>query len=126
MDAMRILLRHLPFRLALSLEVDAITMLLTRTLLAVSGAITGEGARTRRTGNQNIYSNFLTFLLRFCTHAFARIAHFYVHSNQDPYFITTPTDIMPSWAPSANRHGSDLSRIEAPVTLRGYLLCVFA
>lgn len=33
---------------------------------------------------------------------------------------------MPNWAPSANRHGSDLSRIEAPVTLRGYLLCVFA
>ncbi|PSN72473.1 general substrate transporter [Corynespora cassiicola Philippines] len=32
---------------------------------------------------------------------------------------------MPGWAPSAARHGDD-SRIEAPVTLRGYLLCVFA
>lgn len=81
MDAVKILLRHLPIRLAFSLEVDAITMLLTRTLLAASGAITGEGACTRRTGNQNIYSNFLTFLLQFCTHAFARIARFYVHSD---------------------------------------------
>ncbi|KAF3010767.1 hypothetical protein E8E13_007565 [Curvularia kusanoi] len=32
---------------------------------------------------------------------------------------------MPSWAPSANRGGA-LDRVEAPVTLRGYLLCVFA
>jgi hypothetical protein len=32
---------------------------------------------------------------------------------------------MPSWAPSSNRaQGSD--RVEAPVTVRGYLLCVFA
>lgn len=34
---------------------------------------------------------------------------------------------MSSWAPSSNRaQGGDLGRIEAPVTLRGYLLCVFA
>lgn len=35
---------------------------------------------------------------------------------------------MPSWAPASNRAkgGTNLSRIEAPVTLRGYLLCVFA
>ncbi|KAJ8115758.1 hypothetical protein OPT61_g2655 [Boeremia exigua] len=32
---------------------------------------------------------------------------------------------MPSWASSAHR-GSALDRVEAPVTLRGYLLCVFA
>jgi len=32
---------------------------------------------------------------------------------------------MSRWAPSAHR-GSDLARVEAPVTLRGYLLCVFA
>ncbi|KAF2786002.1 general substrate transporter [Melanomma pulvis-pyrius CBS 109.77] len=35
---------------------------------------------------------------------------------------------MPGWAPSSNRAqgGGDLGRVEAPVTLRGYLLCVFA
>lgn len=34
---------------------------------------------------------------------------------------------MPGWAPSSNRRqGGELDRIEAPVTLRGYLLCVFA
>lgn len=34
---------------------------------------------------------------------------------------------MPGWAPSSNRRqGDTLGRIEAPVTLRGYLLCVFA
>lgn len=32
---------------------------------------------------------------------------------------------MPRWAPSAAR-GDTLGRVEAPVTLRGYLLCVFA
>ncbi|KAF2634513.1 general substrate transporter [Massarina eburnea CBS 473.64] len=32
---------------------------------------------------------------------------------------------MPSWAPSASRRGRD-SRIEAPVTVQGYLMCVFA
>jgi hypothetical protein len=32
---------------------------------------------------------------------------------------------MPGWAASANRSGA-LDRVEAPVTLRGYLLCVFA
>jgi hypothetical protein len=32
---------------------------------------------------------------------------------------------MPLWAPAAKRAG-DLSRVEAPVTVRGYLLCVFA
>lgn len=31
------------------------------------------------------------------------------------------------WAPSAIRaHSSEVDRVEAPVTLRGYLLCVFA
>jgi hypothetical protein len=29
------------------------------------------------------------------------------------------------WAPSAAHRGGD-ARVEAPVTLRGYLLCVFA
>lgn len=34
---------------------------------------------------------------------------------------------MPSWAPSSKRHGgTGADRVEAPVTLRGYLLCVFA
>lgn len=34
---------------------------------------------------------------------------------------------MAIWAPTSNRpQGSGLQRIEAPVTLRGYLLCVFA
>jgi len=34
---------------------------------------------------------------------------------------------MPSWAPSAAaRGGATGARVEAPVTLRGYLLCVFA
>ncbi|KAF2807295.1 general substrate transporter [Mytilinidion resinicola] len=33
---------------------------------------------------------------------------------------------MSRWAPSSNRATSDLSRVEAPVTLRGYLLCAFA
>jgi hypothetical protein len=32
---------------------------------------------------------------------------------------------MPFWAPSSRR-GGDLSRVEAPVTMRGYLMCVFA
>jgi hypothetical protein len=32
---------------------------------------------------------------------------------------------MPIWTPAAKRAG-DLSRVEAPVTVRGYLLCVFA
>lgn len=32
---------------------------------------------------------------------------------------------MARWAPSAAR-GDALGRVEAPVTLRGYLLCVFA
>jgi hypothetical protein len=32
---------------------------------------------------------------------------------------------MPGWVASANRSGA-LYRVEAPVTLRGYLLCVFA
>lgn len=32
---------------------------------------------------------------------------------------------MTRWAPSASR-GDTLDRVEAPVTLRGYLLCVFA
>ncbi|KAF3045041.1 hypothetical protein E8E12_005627 [Didymella heteroderae] len=32
---------------------------------------------------------------------------------------------MPGWATSVNRGGA-LDRVEAPVTLRGYLLCVFA
>lgn len=32
---------------------------------------------------------------------------------------------MPRWAPSAAHRGGD-ARVEAPVTLRGYLLCVFA
>lgn len=30
------------------------------------------------------------------------------------------------WAPSSNRQTGDLNRVEAPVTLRGYLLCAFA
>jgi hypothetical protein len=30
------------------------------------------------------------------------------------------------WGPSARVHHHDDSRVEAPVTLRGYLLCVFA
>ena len=30
------------------------------------------------------------------------------------------------WGPSAKAHHGDNSRVEAPVTLRGYLLCVFA
>ena len=33
---------------------------------------------------------------------------------------------MSRWAPSSTRGGSALDRVEAPVTLRGYLLCVFA
>jgi hypothetical protein len=33
---------------------------------------------------------------------------------------------MPSWAPSSAARGGALGRVEAPVTLRGYLLCVFA
>ncbi|KAF2464250.1 general substrate transporter [Lindgomyces ingoldianus] len=33
---------------------------------------------------------------------------------------------MGRWAPSSNRAQGDVSRVEAPVTLRGYLLCVFA
>jgi hypothetical protein len=33
---------------------------------------------------------------------------------------------MTRWAPSATRGGDALGRVEAPVTLRGYLLCVFA
>jgi hypothetical protein len=33
---------------------------------------------------------------------------------------------MPSWAPSAVRGGDAHARVEAPVTMRGYLLCVFA
>lgn len=33
---------------------------------------------------------------------------------------------MARWAPSATRGGGALDRVEAPVTLRGYLLCVFA
>lgn len=32
---------------------------------------------------------------------------------------------MPSWTPSAVRGGA-INRIEAPATVRGYLLCVFA
>ena len=31
---------------------------------------------------------------------------------------------MPFWAPSANRGGD--SRVEAPVTWQGYLMCIFA
>jgi sugar porter (SP) family MFS transporter len=30
------------------------------------------------------------------------------------------------WSPSSNRAQGDVSRVEAPVTMRGYLLCVFA
>ncbi|KAF2743347.1 general substrate transporter [Sporormia fimetaria CBS 119925] len=34
---------------------------------------------------------------------------------------------MPNWAPSSNRpQGEGIARIEAPVTVRGYLLCIFA
>ncbi|KAF2868116.1 general substrate transporter [Massariosphaeria phaeospora] len=33
---------------------------------------------------------------------------------------------MPGWAPSSVRRGGGGSRVEAPVTVRGYLLCVFA
>lgn len=35
---------------------------------------------------------------------------------------------MLSWAPASNsaKGATELSRVEAPVTLRGYLLCVFA
>lgn len=33
---------------------------------------------------------------------------------------------MARWAPSSNRGRGDLDRVEAPVTIRGYLLCVFA
>ncbi|KAF1840196.1 general substrate transporter [Cucurbitaria berberidis CBS 394.84] len=33
---------------------------------------------------------------------------------------------MARWAPSATRGSGTLDRVEAPVTLRGYLLCVFA
>lgn len=33
---------------------------------------------------------------------------------------------MARWAPSATRGSGALDRVEAPVTLRGYLLCVFA
>jgi hypothetical protein len=33
---------------------------------------------------------------------------------------------MARWAPSATRGGDVLGHVEAPVTLRGYLLCVFA
>lgn len=29
-------------------------------------------------------------------------------------------------APAANRDTGDISRVEAPVTFRGYLLCAFA
>jgi hypothetical protein len=32
---------------------------------------------------------------------------------------------MPAWGPSSASRGN-LDRVEAPVTLRGYLLCVFA
>jgi hypothetical protein len=33
---------------------------------------------------------------------------------------------MARWAPSSAARGDALGRVEAPVTLRGYLLCVFA
>ena len=33
---------------------------------------------------------------------------------------------MPNWAPSSAARGGKNDRVEAPVTLRGYLLCVFA
>jgi hypothetical protein len=33
---------------------------------------------------------------------------------------------MPRWAPSSAARGDALGRVEAPATLRGYLLCVFA
>jgi hypothetical protein len=33
---------------------------------------------------------------------------------------------MARWAPSSASRGGALGRVEAPVTLRGYLLCVFA
>lgn len=33
---------------------------------------------------------------------------------------------MARWAPTATRGNGALDRVEAPVTLRGYLLCVFA
>jgi hypothetical protein len=33
---------------------------------------------------------------------------------------------MPLWAPSSASRGDALSRVEAPVTIRGYLMCVFA
>jgi hypothetical protein len=33
---------------------------------------------------------------------------------------------MSRWAPSSAARGDALGRVEAPVTLRGYLLCVFA
>jgi hypothetical protein len=33
---------------------------------------------------------------------------------------------MPIWAPSAASRGGPVGRVEAPVTVRGYLLCVFA
>jgi hypothetical protein len=41
----------------------------------------------------------------------------------DKSLITTN---MARWAPSAARGGDAFGRVEAPVTLRGYLLCVFA
>lgn len=33
---------------------------------------------------------------------------------------------MAPWAPSASSRGGALARVEAPITLRGYLMCVFA
>jgi len=33
---------------------------------------------------------------------------------------------MPRWAPSSAARGAGIGRDEAPVTMRGYMLCVFA